>query len=375
MWLNAVLPFGFIIAILGLFCAGVVVRAYLGKNFTYIFALSVSLSIFFLGTLSSGDTLILAGTIEGEKGYAGLVGVCLMLFSFIFPFLACLLPEKLFTRRLRAPIWRVPDADLQFMLSIVEITDVMLETAFLSGKFKAETKSDSTPVTEVDRDIEKYIRSHIERKFPNDGILGEEGDDKPAKNGSTRRWIVDPIDGTKNFVRGVPICATLIALEDEVTLENGERIIKPIKSIVSAPLLKTRYWGVSDAKVQLAFKQFDQSKPVRIEVSGISDPQDGTISISSRGGWAQNGRADFIDGLTRRFARTRGFGDFFSYMLLAQGSVDCATEPDLELYDIAALLPIVEGAGGRLVDVDQNAWTTRAGIRSALATNGALTLT
>jgi histidinol-phosphatase len=442
VWINSVLPFGFILVVLFLLSCGCVIRAYINKIAVYAFGIVNSFVCYFLATLSTGDLLVLGGGIPGEQFWSGYLGWALILGSFLVPFLATLLPHKWFIQIKRTPVWLNSDKDIDFILDLVATTDIMIEEAFLSGKFDISTKKDGTPVTEIDRAVEDFIRKQINKRFPNDEILGEEfgasdparqdlstpastaprhpdtgaawGQDLNAQDLSTtieqvqqsdpehdlwpsqddgrvtpdsraaRRWIIDPIDGTKNFVRGVPVVGTLIGIEE---LVDGVR--RPTKGVVSAPLLRRRWWGIStglpaspspqddghspradgDGRLE-AWTQFDQYPPKRIHVSEIDALDQATVSLSSQGSWysARPDKVQWLDQVCKGAARTRGYGDFFSYMLLAQGSVDIATEPELELYDVAALIPIVQGAGGVITDVDGKPWQTSEGILSALAT-------
>jgi histidinol-phosphatase len=210
-------------------------------------------------------------------------------------------------------------------------------------------KSDDTPVSEADRNAEQAIRRVIERSFPGDAILGEEyGEGKKAG----RRWIVDPIDATKNYIRGVPVWGTLIALE-----ADGEIVV----GVVSAPALGTRWWAARGAG---AWRNAS-----RIEVSEIGSLADAHLSFNSLNACEGAGFGDEALELTRRCARTRGFGDFWSFMLLAEGAVDVVVEPVAAIWDLAPLQVIVEEAGGRMTD--------RSGRRAvdggnAVATNGKL---
>jgi histidinol-phosphatase len=216
---------------------------------------------------------------------------------------------------------------------------------------KVETKPDTTPVTDADRAAEQVIRSVLARSRSRDAILGEEF-------GSTghgpRQWIVDPIDGTKNFVRGVPVWATLIALVD------GGR---PVVGVVSAPALGKRWWAAAGTG---AWTGRSLTSATRLRVSGVATLADAFLSYSSLEGWAQHADLERFLDLTRRVWRTRAYGDFWSYMLVAEGAVDVACEPDLEVYDMAALVPIVTEAGGSFTSLEGEPGPFG---RSALASN------
>ena len=183
------------------------------------------------------------------------------------------------------------------------------------------------------------------------------GEEHGSTGHSQRRWIIDPIDGTKNFVRGVPVWATLIALvvDDEVVL-----------GVVSAPALQRRWWA---SKGNGAWTGRSLLKATRCQVSDVRRLEDASLSYSSLPGWDERGRLDDFLALSRRCWRTRAYGDFWSYMLLAEGAVDIAAEPELELYDMAALDVIVREAGGRFTSLDG---TDGPFGGNALATNGHL---
>jgi histidinol-phosphatase len=166
------------------------------------------------------------------------------------------------------------------------------------------------------------------------------GEDQGSTGHSQRRWVIDPIDGTKNFVRGVPVWATLISLvvDDEVVL-----------GVVSAPLLQRRWWA---SKGNGAWTGRSLLKATQCQVSDVRRLEDASLSYSSLSGWDSRGRLDDFMSLSRRCWRTRAYGDFWSYMLVAEGAVDLATEPELELYDMAALAIIVTEAGGQFTSLD-----------------------
>ncbi len=211
-----------------------------------------------------------------------------------------------------------------------------------TGRFKAldlhvMSKPDTTPVTDADEAVEESIRRTLSRVRSRDAVTGEE---QGSTGHSQRRWIVDPIDGTKNFVRGVPVWATLISLavDDEVVL-----------GVVSAPMLQRRWWASSGNG---AWTGRSLLKATRCQVSDVRRLEDASLSYSSLHGWDERGRLDDFLSLSRRCWRTRAYGDFWSYMLLAEGAVDLAAEPELKVYDMAALDVIVREAGGRFSSLD-----------------------
>jgi histidinol-phosphatase len=249
--------------------------------------------------------------------------------------------------------------DLELAFSLLDVADAITLGRFLSADLRVDTKPDLTPVTEADRGVEQAIRARLAQERPDDAILGEEYGEAAPEPGA-RRWIVDPIDATKNYVRGIPIWGTLLALQD------GEEIVA---GAVSAPALRRRWWAVrgQGAWVDDGLALGLQRRPRRIAVSKIGALGDAQLSFSGLEGWADG--AARLRALAASCWRSRGLGDFWAYMLLAEGAVDIACEPEVELWDLAAPKVIVEEAGGRLTDLSGVA--TAAG-GDALATNGAL---
>ncbi|MBM9433521.1 inositol monophosphatase family protein [Flaviflexus equikiangi] len=227
--------------------------------------------------------------------------------------------------------------DLNFASSIIDQVDALTLPRFQAQDLTIRTKPDNTEVTDVDVAAEQKIRSMLGRSRSRDAILGEEEGESGSAN---RRWIIDPIDGTRNFMRGVPVWATLIALE-----EDGEIVM----GIVSAPALHRRWWA---GKGLGAFTGRSWANAKQIRVSEVENVSDASLSYSSFDGWAKRGQLRGFLRLAQESWRTRAYGDFWSYMLLAEGAVDIACEPDLELYDMAALVPIVTEAGGVFTSLD-----------------------
>jgi len=227
-------------------------------------------------------------------------------------------------------------ADLDLALQMADVADRMTMDRFGALDLIVETKPDLTPVTEADRAVEQHLRAMITQAYPMDSVLGEEFGSTGASGG--RQWIIDPIDGTKNYVRGVPVWATLIALvqQDEVVL-----------GVISAPALARRWW----AGIGLgAWGQALSGSPTPLRASGVRSLADASFSFSDAIGWGSSapGLAD-LQSLTWR---QRGYGDFWSHMLVAEGAVDVAAEPDLGPWDIAAIVPIVREAGGQITAFD-----------------------
>ena len=232
--------------------------------------------------------------------------------------------------------------DLVFALELADAADAISLPRFRSSDLVVETKPDLTPVSEADTAIEHELRALIAERHPDDAFLGEESG--AADGAGARRWIVDPIDATKNFVRGIPLFATLIALEERV-------------AVVSAPALGRRWWAERGAG---AFA--DDGR--RLRVSGVSRIEDAVLTYTSLNGLGPS----FLELAARAWA-PRGFGDFWQYMLLAEGAVDVCVDSFANLWDLAAPKLIVEEAGGRLTDL---AGRVTADGGSAIASNGLL---
>ena len=228
--------------------------------------------------------------------------------------------------------------DLLLALNIVDRVDELTMERFDSADLVVETKPDLTPVSDADKNAEQIVRDLLERSRPDDAIYGEE--QGGALEHSARRWILDPIDGTKTPRRGAPASATLLALE-----MNGEIVL----GVVSAPALGRRWWA---AQGMGAFVRVGKGKAQPIHVSGVSQIEDASFSYSSLTGWEERGQAESLYTLATTCWRSRAYGDFWSYMMVAEGTVDIAAEPELALYDMAALVPIVQEAGGTFTSLE-----------------------
>ncbi|MCX6396419.1 MAG: histidinol-phosphatase [Propionibacteriales bacterium] len=244
--------------------------------------------------------------------------------------------------------------DLRLAHVLADDADALTMARFKALDLHVMTKPDLTPVTDADQAVEDGLRRTLSRARSRDAVLGEE---QGSVGHSQRRWVVDPIDGTKNFVRGVPVWATLIALmvDEEVVV-----------GVVSAPALNRRWWAAKDGG---AWTGTSLLRASAIQVSDVSRIEDASFSYSSIEGWEERGQLDDFLSLARRCWRTRAFGDFWSYMLLAEGAVDIAAEPELELYDMAALDIIVREAGGIFTSLAGEPGPTGG---NAVATNGKL---
>ena len=253
-----------------------------------------------------------------------------------------------------------PSPDLAFALELAALADEISLPRFRAADLRVDTKPDRTHVTDADLAVERALRERIEAERPGDGFFGEESgaaDGADNTGGSTRRWILDPIDGTANFLRGVPNWATLIALEVDGVVEVG---------VVSMPAIGARWFAETGGG---AWREDRGAAPQRICVSGVRELGDASLSFQSIGQWRDAGYLEPLLALQQRVWRDRAYGDSWSYMLLAEGLVDIVAEFDVKAYDLAAHVPIVREAGGRFTDVSGSptAWNG-----SSLATNGLL---
>jgi len=244
--------------------------------------------------------------------------------------------------------------DLRLAHLLADNADSITMKRFMATDLSVTIKQDNTVVSEADRGAEQAIRRSLSAARPRDAVHGEELVDT---GWGTRRWIIDPIDGTANYVRGVPVWATLIALMVDGVVRVG---------IASAPALGRRWWASEGDGAWMGKTLFAGT---RLRVSSVDKISQAFLSYSSLDGWVGGGRGQQFVDLLRDCDRTRGFGDFFNYVLVAQGSVDIAAEPSLELHDMAALDIIVREAGGRFSNLDGYEGPAGPG---ALATNGRL---
>lgn len=233
-------------------------------------------------------------------------------------------------------------SDLKLALELADCADQISTTRFLAVDLHVETKPDLTPVSDADKAIEREIRELLAVQRPSDHIVGEEFG---SGDTSGRYWVIDPIDGTKNFVRGVPVWGTLIAL-----MEGDEVLV----GVVSAPALFRRWHASKDNG---AFLSVNGGKARQLNVSSVAKLEDASLSISTFASPTTGNRNDGwgelhpgLLSLAERVWRTRGYGDFWSHLLVAEGAVDCALEPKLALWDMAPLAIIVSEAGGRFTD-------------------------
>ncbi len=244
--------------------------------------------------------------------------------------------------------------DLDLALKLADHADAISLKRFRAVDLLVESKPDRSPVTDADKAVEAELRKVVSEYRPADTFIGEEFENTGS---SSRNWIVDPIDGTANYLRGVPIWATLIALRVDGVITTR---------VVSAPALGRRWWA---HRGNGAFTQEIDGSVRVLQVSKVSKLEDSSISYNNMQLWDQAGKLTELIELSRKVWRTRAYGDFYSYMLLSEGAIDMVAEHDLKIYDIAALVPIVEEAGGKFSDLagpltDQSS--------SVMASNGLL---
>lgn len=243
--------------------------------------------------------------------------------------------------------------DLALALRLADQADALTMDRFGALDLAIETKPDLTPVTDADKGAEETLRGILTEARPGDGIFGEEFGGAPVSTG--RVWVLDPIDGTKNFVRGVPVWCTLIAL-----ISDGV----PVVGVISAPALGRRWWAADGLGAHTSFA----GRQRRIQVSGVDELSAASLSYSDlTTGW--DDRRERFVALTDEVWRVRAYGDFWSYCLVAEGAVDIACEPEVKVWDIAPLDILIREAGGTFSSLDGQAGPHGG---SALATNGHL---
>jgi histidinol-phosphatase len=262
--------------------------------------------------------------------------------------------------------------DLDLALELADLADAVSLARFRAVDLDVQTKPDRTPVTEADLAVERAIRDRLAEARPGDGILGEEFG---TEGDSTRQWILDPIDGTANFLRGVPVWGTLIALAVDGV---------PVVGVASSPAMGRRWWAArghgawttaSAGELGVEAPEASDAAPARVpgarrlRVSGVERLADASLSFQSLAQWRQAGHLDRLLALSEQVWRDRAYGDLWSYALLAEGVIDITGEFDVKPYDLAALVPIVEEAGGRFTSIAGEAGPWHG---SALATNGRL---
>jgi histidinol-phosphatase len=247
--------------------------------------------------------------------------------------------------------------DLALAFELADLADSITLGRFRAEDLRVDTKPDLTPVTEADRAVERAMRERLAAARPDDAVVGEELG--ASTRAGDRRWIIDPIDGTKGYVRGIPVWSTLLALEEE-----GEIVL----GVVSAPALHRRWWAQRGAGAYL--QDGLAQDPRRLRVSQVSKLKDAQLCYGGLGEWTKIGRLDALLELAKRCWRTRAFGDVWAYMLVAEGAADIGgLDPQVTIWDLAAPFVIIEEAGGRFTDLHG---ARRPDGGSGIATNGLL---
>jgi histidinol-phosphatase len=245
--------------------------------------------------------------------------------------------------------------DLVLALTLADTADVITLDRAGAVDLRIEAKPDRTPVTDADLAVEDAIRDVLRAQRPHDAVIGEERGGPSAEAG--RAWLLDPIDGTKNFLRGVPVWATLIAL-----VGNGT----PTVGVISAPALRRRWWAAAEAGAHTR----DPDGTIRpITVSGVGDLADAYLSTTDLGSWTRHRSRESYLSLVDATWESRAFGDFWQHCLVAEGAIDLAAEPVVNPWDVAAVQVLVQQAGGRFTDLDGVA---RYDGGTALSSNGLL---
>lgn len=263
-------------------------------------------------------------------------------------------PSPLIPSRFDAPFEGDLRADLELALRLADAADAASMSRFDAPDLDVQTKADASPVTEADLATERAIRDLLAAERPGDGVFGEEF----GSTGDTeRRWIIDPIDGTANYLKGIPMWATLIAL----SVEGVPRV-----GVVSQPAIGRRWWGASGLG---AWTNTAAGGTRRIAVSHVDSVQQASVSFQSIAQWRDAGELDALERMTRAVWRDRAYGDAWPYMLLAEGRLEFVAEFGVKEYDIAAHVPIVIEAGGRFTSYAGNDSISEL---SSLATNGLL---
>jgi histidinol-phosphatase len=243
--------------------------------------------------------------------------------------------------------------DLDLALRLADTADAITLTRFRAADLHVARKPDRTPVTDADTAAEDALRAVLATERPGDAVLGEERGGQVSENG--RGWVLDPIDGTKNFSRGVPAWATLIALT-----VHGRAVV----GVASAPAMARRWWGAVGLG---AWTSEAAGPPRRITVSGVADLADAYLSTTDFRTFDRHGELDRWLALAGACGENRAFGDFWQYCLVAEGVIDLAVDREASVWDLAALAPVLAEAGGRLTDLSGVA-THDGG--NALASNG-----
>jgi myo-inositol-1(or 4)-monophosphatase len=245
---------------------------------------------------------------------------------------------------------------LDLAVAAAREASTLILSHYRTAELGVEFKGDATPVTVADRGAEELLRGQIEAAFPDDGILGEEFDDKPSNNGY--RWVLDPIDGTKPFIHGVPLFGTLIGIEYDDRVVVGVCRFPALDEVVYAAEGGGTWWQIGD------------DEPRRTHVSKVDKLSDALFCFTEVDGWDEVGRAAEFERLVGAVRVARGWGDCFGHVMVALGRAEIAIDPQMSPWDVAALIPIVQEAGGSCASFDHST-SIHAG--SAISVNPHLT--
>ena len=250
-------------------------------------------------------------------------------------------------------------ARLELALSTAQEASALILSYYQSSDLAVESKRDSSPVTAADRGAEELIRARIAARFPQDAVLGEEFGEQPGTSGF--RWVLDPVDGTKSFIHGVPLFGTLVGVEHEGRCVAGA---------CHLPALRETVWGATGCG---AWWRTGDGPPRRAHVSNVSNLADATVCFTTVQGYARVGRFDVFETLVERARLMRGWGDCFGHLLVATGRADVMVDPLMSPWDAAALVPIITEAGGGFCDwmgnttiYSGNGISVNAGLRKAV---------
>ncbi len=225
---------------------------------------------------------------------------------------------------------------LEFAVEAARDAGTLILEFYQRPDLVVDLKDDRSPVTAADRGAEQLLRERIGKMFPDDGVLGEEFDEKPSAN--EYRWILDPLDGTKSFVHGVPLFGTLMGLEFRERVMLGVCRFPALDEVVYAAEETGTWWQVG------------RGEPRRTQVTSVAEMSQALFCTTTVTGWDTIGRRDAFDRLCEATRMTRGWGDCFGHVLVATGRADLMIDPQLNAWDAAALVPIIQEAGGHYVD-------------------------
>jgi len=239
-------------------------------------------------------------------------------------------------------------ARLEFALATARRASELILGYYQSESLAVESKRDTSPVTAADRGAEELIRKDIAREFPGDGVLGEELGETPSSNGF--RWILDPVDGTKSFIHGVPLFGTLIGLEYKDRIVLGVCRFPALDEVVYATAGQGAWWQVGKAAAR------------RAHVSKVDQLAEALFCVTTISGWERIGRYDAFEKIRSQAKLTRGWGDCYGHALVATGRAEVMVDPLMNPWDAAALVPIVQEAGGHFCD-----WSGRSSVMTPTA--------